>query len=118
MAKAQDTSITTIDDAPKTIEPVAVAQLQVNNDGDVLSGERVELTIHQGEGDSGRDPVFIGLNGTGYQVPRDTPVEVPVELLQILENAVQIVYEANGNTSRARQVKRFSYNARPAAKAA
>lgn len=118
MAKANDTSITTIDDAPKHIEPVAVSQLKANNDGDVLSGERVELTINQGEGDQGREPVFIGLNGTGYQVPRDTPVEVPVELLHILENAVQTVYEANGNTTRARQVKRFSYNARPVLKAA
>jgi hypothetical protein len=118
MAKAQDTSITTIDDAPKAVESVAVAHLQANNDGDVLSGERAELTIHQGSGEDGREPVFIGLNGTGYQVPRDTPVNVPVELLHILNNAVQTVYEANGNGARARDVKRFAFTSRLVAKAA
>jgi hypothetical protein len=115
MAKAQDTTITTIDEAPKFIEPVVATELQANNDGDVLSGQRVELTINQGEGDAGREPVFVGLNGTGYQIPRDIPVNVPVELLHILDNAVQVIYEANGATSRGRLVKRFSYNTRAAA---
>jgi hypothetical protein len=40
---------------------------------------------------------------------------VPVELLHILDNAVQVIYEANGATSRGRLVKRFSYNTRAAA---
>lgn len=114
MAKAHDTSITTIDDAPAAPVPVAATILHVNNDGEFLSGERVELVVNQGEGENGREPVYVGLNGTGYQIPRGIPVNVPVEVLQILDNAVQTVYESTGSTTTPREVKRFSYNTRQA----
>lgn len=112
MAKNSDTSITTIDDAPKHVEPPAAVVLHGADEGDRLSGKRVELTIHPGEGENGRDPVYVGLNGTGYQIPRGIPVSVPVELVEILENAKPIVYESMAGATRAREVNRFSFNTR------
>jgi hypothetical protein len=112
MAKNQDSSITTIDDAPPATVPVAATTLAVNNDRGVLSGERIELTINQTDGENGREPVFVGLDGIGYQIPRGVPVNVPVELLEILDNAVQTVYESTGTVARPREVKRYSYNTR------
>jgi hypothetical protein len=112
MAKATDTSITTIDDAPKAEAPAPVSVLRASDLGADLSGKRVELTINQDSGENGREPVFVGLNGVGFQIPRGVPVNVPVELLEILDNAVQTVYESNGNTAQAREVKRYSYNTR------
>jgi hypothetical protein len=114
MAKS-DTSITTIDDAPKAVvAPVAAVVLHGADEGDQLSGERVVLTIHPGEGENGRDPVFLGLNGTHYQVPRGVAVNVPAELIEILDNAKPLVYENSGGTAHVREVQRFGYNARAA----
>lgn len=115
MAKATDTSITTIDDAPKNPEPTPVQVVRATDLSEDLSGKRVELTINQDSGENGREPVFVGLNGVGYQIPRGVPVNVPVELLEILDNAIQTVYESNGTTAHARDVKRYSYNTRAAA---
>lgn len=115
MASKSDTSITTLDDAPKAAvaAPVAVV-LSGADEGDQLSGTRVVLTIHPGEGENGRDPVFVGLNGTHYQVPRGVPVNVPSELIEILDNAKPMVYENNGGTAHVREVQRFGYSARAA----
>jgi hypothetical protein len=115
MAKANESSVTTIDDAPKHVDIPAAVVLRGSDEGDNLSGERVELTIHPGEGENGRDPVFIGLNGTGYQIPRGIPVNVPAELVGILNDAKPLIYEAAGAAVRAREVQRFSYNSRAVA---
>lgn len=118
MAKANESTVTTIDDPQKQVEPPATVVLRGADEGDQLSGERVELTIHPGEGENGRDAVFVGLNGTGYQIPRGVPVNVPAELVEILDNAKPIVHEGTGGNVRSREVQRFSYNARQVAKAA
>lgn len=114
MAKAAtETSITTIDDAPKAVEQPAAKVLRGAADPD-LSGERVELTIHQDSGENGREPVFVGLNGTGYQIPRGIAVNVPVEVLEVLDNATMTVYESTAGVTvpKGRAVKRFAYNVR------
>lgn len=111
MAKT-DTSITTIDDAQKAVEPPAAVALHVADQGDKLSGKRIELTVHQGEGDMGKQPLFVGLNGTGFNIPRGIPVSVPVEVIEILDNAMMTVYESVAGLTRGREVKRYSYNTR------
>jgi hypothetical protein len=91
---------TTLDDAPAqgaASTPVSAdAALLVKHHED-LSGERRILTIHQdpGMGDEGKHAVFVGLNGVGYQVPRSKPVNVPVELVNNLENARYKQYSRN-----------------------
>lgn len=58
-----------------------------NADGE-LSGKRVTLTIHQTSEEGGDEDVFIGLNGFGYKIKRGEPCNVPVEVADIIKNAV------------------------------
>lgn len=117
-----NSQVTTLDSQPK---PPAAAQPPAgqkqtlglpkntakSNGHDVaLSGKKAMITIHAAEGPTGQDAVPIGLNGYMYQVPRATPVEVPIELLWILENAVtQIVSTAKDGNVETRNAPRFAY---------
>lgn len=114
---AKDSTITTLDDAPKNVEPPAAVVTAAVKHDEALSGEMVELEIHQGEGEIGKQAVFVGLNGNGYQIPRGIKSIVPIELVHILDNARQTVYESgSGATSGVgREVNRFSYNTRAVA---
>ncbi len=66
----------------------AKASVKVNGHDAALSGKLARVTIHAGQGKDGQEAVFLGLNGYAYQVPRGTPVEIPMELLGVLETAV------------------------------
>lgn len=76
-----------------------------------LSGEKIMIKIHQGrEGDTEAPFVFIGLNGYGYQIPRGVPVIIPIEALEVLENAVMKTYPTEGGiVIGEREVPRFGY---------
>lgn len=103
-------SVTTIDDEPATDAPAKKSKvLAVPDHGDNFSGKRLRLTIQSGEGAVGRQAVYVGVNGVGFNIPRDTPVDVPEEVVQQLKNCVQTVYESDekGGT-REREVSRFS----------
>lgn len=117
MAKEQ-THVATIDDEPKNkavstkqdIAPiVAAAVVSGKNHDDELSGERVTVTFYEQESDLGKRPVEIGLNGIAYQIPRNVPVSIPVEVLEIVRNAVEETFEANGSNVIRRNRPRFSY---------
>lgn len=97
-----NTQISSIDDAPKAA-PAASNTASSNKrtpkvDGfDIaLSGKKKTITIHTSDAEGGQDAVPIGLNGYMYQVPRGVPVEVPVELVHILENAKTSSYHPAG----------------------
>lgn len=111
MARNQS-QITTLDDD----EPVAVAQPQAEVKGKnfdaTLSGKKVALTIHPSDGDGGSDAVFLQLNGYAYQVPRGKPQVVPVELVEILENAKQTILSFGaGGVVNERAAPRFAFSA-------
>lgn len=74
----------------KPAQPAAVAKPKSTGHDVALSGRKATITIHPSEGIGGDEAVPIGLNGFMYQVPRGTPQEVPVELLEILEHAVTV----------------------------
>lgn len=113
MATKDKTTITSIDDVVETIDQPKVETLAITDHGDHFSGERMELTIHSDQGEAGRQAVFVGINGVGFNIPRDTPVDVPIEVIQQLDNAVQVVYEGiEGGGTREREVKRFSTTVR------
>jgi len=76
-------------------------------DSEGLSGKKCILTIHADKGDGGNLPVFLGLNGRGWQIPRGVPCTVPVELLNVLETCVETVYDNGGP---GREVPRFAYS--------
>lgn len=90
---SNNTQVSDIDSAPEAAAApsakAAAAKRSPKVDGfdAALSGKKKAITIHTSEADGGHDAVPIGLNGYMYQVPRGMPVDVPEELVQILENA-------------------------------
>lgn len=95
---SKDSQIADIDDLPQAgaTESGAAAPAKAAAKGktvkganhDVeLSGAKKTITIHTSDAEGGHDAVFLSINGFGYQIPRGTPVEVPVEVVHVLENA-------------------------------
>jgi hypothetical protein len=112
--KNSDTKITSIDDEQIAIDEPTAAPIKITDHGDNFSGDKVELTIHSGEGKAGRQAVFIGINGHGLNVPRDIPVVVAQEVVDQLDNCTMTMYEAlEGGVMAEREVKRFSTTVRP-----
>ena len=86
------------------------AAVKANGHDVALSGKKARITIHPSDSDGGQDAVFLGLNGYAYQVPRGEPVVVPVELLEVLENAIteKLVQNSMSDTSITR-APRYAY---------
>lgn len=113
-----DTTITSIDDAPAAAEAKpatkakaekvekTVAKTSPGAAEAGLTGERKTITIHAGEGTAGREDVPVFVNGFGFQIKRGKPVEVPIEVVEVLKNAVTTQYE-NGE---AIEVPRFAFS--------
>lgn len=115
---ANDTQVSSIDDAPaaKPATTAAAAPKRVAKvDGHdiALSGKKKTITIHVSDAENGQEAVPIGLNGYMYQVPRGIPVEVPAELVNILENAKVSTYHpvGGGSTELVERIhNRFAYS--------
>lgn len=91
---------------PAAVAPVAKA-------GKGKSG-RVRLTIHEQEGAGGNDDVFVSVNEVGYQIKRGHEVEVPPEVVEVLNNAVMTVYEPlKEGGMRERNVRRYNFSTAP-----
>lgn len=56
--------------------------------------KEVTLMIPKMEGDTGRQPVFVNLNGRRYLIQRGQKVTVPYGVYEILMNAVERKYES------------------------
>lgn len=96
MARSAADKVATIDDdllgdtqaaaapAAKEIVPTQVAGAEVDPE---LSGRKVKLTIFEQEGDMGKQPVYVGHNGYGYLIKRGEPVIVPLEVVNVLNDA-------------------------------
>lgn len=87
-----------------------VAVVVARNHDSELSGKKVRVTFFEQDHDGGADAIFASLNGFAYQIPRGVPVDIPVEVLAIFENAkTDIISTApNGGTNK-RTINRFSY---------
>lgn len=102
---AETTQISSIDDessvatAPAPKASSGKRTPKVDGFDIALSGKKKTITIHTSEAEGGHEAVPIGLNGYMYQVPRGVPVEVPEELVKILENAKTSTYHPAGNGS-------------------
>jgi hypothetical protein len=116
---ADKSAITSIEDIPKSHEVKddkgvsSEAQILINHHKE-LSGKRLLLTIHGSKDDGGNHAVFVGLNGVGYNIPRDKTFNVPEELVQNLENAQETTYEREGASVVERKSPRFAFSVRPA----
>jgi len=78
---------------------------------DQMSGDRKKILMHASDSDGGSDAVPVSINGYTYQIPRGVICDVPVEVIEVLQNAVQTLYigGAGGNNVE-RKVPRFAYN--------
>jgi len=106
------TVITSIDDPQDAAleQAEAAPTIAVTDAHGTFEGGRAELTIHSGEGEIGQQAVFLGINGHGFNIPRDKKVNVPIEVAHQLDNCMMTIYESiAGGGTREREVKRFSY---------
>lgn len=53
-----------------------------------LSGKTITINLFY-DGDKYKDPVFVGINGMSWLVKRGEPVEVPVEVYDVLMNQMK-----------------------------
>lgn len=65
-----------------------------------------KLIIHNQEGAEGKQAVPVGVNGKMWNIPRNTEVEVPESVIEVLKNANMSLYDDKGTESTA---KRFVY---------
>ncbi len=73
-------------------------EVKAKTTGNGLSGQKVDITIHNGEGDAGKLPVDVGINGYTWRIKRGIRVTVPREVVGALQNAVQDSYDSSGVT--------------------
>lgn len=114
MATAKSNSqVSTLDEDVNETPAAAAATTKVagaNHDSE-LSGKKQLLTIAASELEGGHDAVFLSLNGYSYQIPRDTPCEVPSEVVDIIKNARVTSYTtALGGGVVARHNNRYAFS--------
>lgn len=101
--------------APAGVQASAVPKGEAVKVGSVghdvgFSGRKVRITIHDGKDDIDRLPVNISINGYAYQINRNASVVVPIEVLEVLENAKEDRYEFSKDGGvRQVTVMRFAY---------
>ena len=66
---------------------------------DLAKQERVKIRIHSSEDDMGKDDVFVGVNAVGFLIKRDTDVEVPIGVYNVLNDAKRKLYKQNPDGS-------------------
>ena len=64
------------------------------HDGGVVGGiKRTKIVIHESTDVNAVNPVFVGVNGTGYTINRGQEVDVPAAVVEVLNNARETLYE-------------------------
>jgi hypothetical protein len=54
-------------------------------------GKRFQIIIPKSADPQGSEPVFVGVQGVGYTIPRAVTVAVPEAVVEVLKNAIQDV---------------------------
>jgi len=113
---AKTSTVTSLDDAESAaVAEAAGAKADVvnvagKNADKELSGKKAVIRIHESNDEHGADAIPVGINGFMYQIPRGKEVRVPVEVLEVLDNAIQRTYIAkDGITTGERNVPRHAY---------
>lgn len=75
-----------------------------------FSGKRVLLSLPAARDDE-QDFVLVGVNGVAFQIPRGKPFSVPIEVCEVLDNALETRYGRDGV---GREVPRHPYSTRQA----
>jgi hypothetical protein len=69
-----------------------------SNISQASSQKRLRIFIEEKRSSSEIDPVFVGCNGRGYYIKRGHEVDVPVEVVHILDNAIEGVVKPRPST--------------------
>ncbi len=73
--------------------------------------ECCKILIQVEDKDGGDEPVPVGVNGVLMYIPRGEPVLVPVAYVEVLNNAVQLIYEPTESGLKApRQVTSYPHS--------
>lgn len=70
------------------------------DDVEDLDRKKGWMTIVIAEDESDQQPVFVGVNGKSYWIRRGEPVVVPPEVVEVLNNAKQVVWNPKDGTSK------------------
>ena len=65
-----------------------VAAIQTKQDKHRKVKETILINIPKSEKSGGNEPVFVGVQGTGYLIPRGIDVEVSPSIVEVLKNAI------------------------------
>ena len=79
------------------IEPAADAKPAAEESVDRKKGWK---TIVIAEDEQDQQPVFVGINGKNYWIRRGEPVQVPPEVITVLSDAQQVVWNGKDGTSK------------------
>ena len=104
VSKDKDSKVIEIEATPREVEETK-AVLQAN------TNDKVRIIISEQEGDENQGDVILGLNGKFYQIKRGFPVEIPKDLLEVLNHAVITKMTQNMATQEItyKDVPRFAY---------
>lgn len=108
-----NSQVSTLDDdeSVAVAAPVTPSAVKTTGEDLQLSGKKRTITIHTTDSPDGSEPVFVGLNGYGYYIKRGEPVEVPEEVVEILQNAkTDHLRATQGGGTEVRTSQRFAFN--------
>lgn len=73
--------------------------------------KRVTINIAKQPTPDGAEPVFVGVQGVGYTIPRGINVQVPPAVVEVLKNAVQdIITQDEEGEIHHQEVLTYPYN--------
>lgn len=71
-------------------------EIRPSGQGNERAGEKpkegyVRIILHNADKPHGGDrPLFVGVQGNGYTIPREVEVDVPESVVEVLRNAVEL----------------------------
>jgi hypothetical protein len=100
------------EDTPDEVEPEVSFQEEEEAVKAPVAAKRVKIIIHEQDGDDGSFDVKVGVNGRAYQIKRGVEVDVPPEVVHVLDNAIvtRIVKDPDTNREITKDVRRFNYS--------
>ena len=96
-SRATKTEIQALIDGETTKE-VPDAKVSVVKADD--KGKRTPIILQSTQSD--KRPLIVAVNGFNYSIPRDIRVDVPEEVIEVLNNAVETHYDMEGNKTEVR----------------
>lgn len=86
------------------IEPAESKKPEAKEDVDRKKGWK-KIVIAEDENDT--RPVFVGINGKNFWIRRGEPVLVPPEVITVLKDAIQVVW--NGKEGTSKEIPTYPY---------